>query len=548
MKKTKMKEINKKFVLIGDGYCGKSTLIAAFYNRKFVEKYTPTIFDTYTVQTDIYRKHVNLEICDSAGQNEFSRVRPLSYPEVDCIILCFSVDSRESSQNLLELWLPEIRHFCSNKIPILLVGCKIDLRLDRTTNRHFLLKQDHLTSSRANSLSQHQNNSISSLHYGLFKTLHLNCCRHGGRPCTCYHSRICATSCLNSIKRKPSNLSNSSSCLITTPTKTTSLSNKDSIIRANRMLLQQQSPTRNSTNTEDSSSSEADVEELQSNTMSNTMSNSSCSLNGQDTYNNSIYRHNQSMLNTLIHQQVEQQCSNSLNSSESDESETIDDQQINHQINNDLIDSLDVNHLPVDLQSSIIEDNDDTSKSQPILIKNFKINNRSKLFGKGYKSFITQSTDDSTRSLKMNNKSNLDFSKKSFASLKDRKMFKNSSLKQKLSTMFSSSTVSSSIYPSKSEKKLSNLFYNRKLSTSSSSLPFSLIVKADHKPIDQPISPFITTEEGISLCSKIGAQAYVECSSKMNIGVDEVFRTALKLSIKHPISMKFNQMDMCSIV
>ena len=301
------------------------------------------------------------------------------------------------------------------------------------------------------------------------------------------------------------------------------------------MLLEQQSSTRNSTNTEDSfSSSEADGEE-------NAMSNSSCSLNGHDTYNNSIYRHNQSMLNTLIHQQIEQQCGNSLNSSESDESEVADnqdDQQIS-QLNHDLIDSNLLNShlspiadLPVDHLQSIIEE---TTKSQPLLIKNLKLTNRSKLF-KGYKSFINPSTDDTSRSLKLN-KANLDLNKKSFASLKDRKLFKNSSLKQKLSTMFGmSSTMNSSIYPSKSEKKLSSLFYNRKLSASSSSLPFSLHKSSSDSSTEseqQSIhSPFITTEEGLSLCNKIGAMAYVECSSKMNIGVDEVFKTGKLFVLK----------------
>ncbi|KAK4336925.1 hypothetical protein RND71_043531 [Anisodus tanguticus] len=130
----KNKEISRKFVLVGDGFCGKSTLIAAFYNRKFVHRYEPTIFETFTVNTDAYKKHVKLELWDTAGQEEFSRVRPLSYPEVDAIILCFSIDSRESSQNISETWLPEIKHFCSHKIPIVLVATKIDLRNKKTDN------------------------------------------------------------------------------------------------------------------------------------------------------------------------------------------------------------------------------------------------------------------------------------------------------------------------------------------------------------------------------------------------------------------------------
>lgn len=318
------------------------------------------------------------------------------------------------------------------------------------------------------------------------------------------------------------------------------------MIRCNRVLLKQQSPTRNSANTEDSFSGSEDAE-----LASNTLSTSSCSLNGQEkstfsnTYSNSIYRHNQSMLNTLIHQQVEQQqCANSLNSSESEESELAEQVQDDEHIHEDNVQAcdyetmsghfngadhhhLDLSGPPVDhLQSSMEE----TSKSQPLLIKNFKFSNRSKLL-RGYKNL---SSADSNNNRQPNNKVNLDLSKKTP---------KSSSLKQKLSTIFNSSysSVSSpSIYPSKSEKKLSHLFQPRKLSEPSLPLPF--IYNGDQ----EPQSPFITTEEGIKLCAKIGAQAYVECSSKMNIGVDEVFRTAIKLSIKNPI-IKFQQLDMCSL-
>ena len=439
-------------------------------------------------------------------------------------MLCFSVDSRESSQNLIELWLPEIRHYCSNKIPILLVGCKIDLRLNGAStnqNRHFILKQEHLN-HQANlsglNLPNQLNKTISSIHYNQFKTLALYCCRHA-RLCTCYHSRICATNCRNNMQKNKTTtsrqltnqLSNSSSCLLNNaPTSNASLACKDNIIRCNRMLLQQQSPIRNSTEEEDSFSSSEDAEELQSNTLSN----SSCSLNGQDkitfnnTYNNSIYRHNQSMLNTLMHnQQLETRCNNSLNSSESEESEAIDNVQVDMHdallqdnnyhddtIDNHLINQTNLNHrLPNDnrspaadcLQSSL----EDTNK-QPFL------KCRSKLF-KGYKN-LTNTDDNNNRSLKLNNKINLDLSKK------EKKLFKSSSLKQKLSTIFNVNSSQSKI--NQSERKLSSLFYNRKLNTSSASLPFSLMY---NKLSAKEQSPLISTEEGLRLCSKIGAHAYV---------------------------------------
>ena len=440
-----------------------------------------------------------------------------------------------------------------------LVGCKIDLRLDRaptSLNRHFLLKQEHLSHQNSlsnlnqiNNLTHNQpnqlNKTISSLHYGHFKTLALYCCRHG-RLCTCYHSRICATNCsIANLKRdaKLSSLSNSSGCLLRASTPKHELC-KENVIRCNRVLLKQQSPTRNSTNTEDSFSGSEDAE-LQSNTLSN----SSCSLNGQDksTFSNSIYRHNQSMLTTLVHQQVEQQqCANSLNSSESEESEATEQAPEDDHIHEDSVrvcdyevtgrfDSAD-NHLdlsrpPVEhLQSSLEE----ASKSQSLLIKSLKFSNRSKLL-RGYKSL---SNADSNNNRPPNGKLSLDLSKK------EAKVPKSSSLKQKLSTILgvnSSYSNSSLIYPSKSEKKLSQLFYSGNRKLSDTSLPLSFVYKAG-----EPQSSFITTEEGIKLCAKIGAQAYVECSSKLNIGVDEVFRTAIKLSIKNPI-IKFQQLDMCSL-
>lgn len=62
-----MRELRRKFVLVGDGFCGKSTLISAFYNQKPIEQYEPTIFDTYSMVTDVHKRRVQLELWDTAG-------------------------------------------------------------------------------------------------------------------------------------------------------------------------------------------------------------------------------------------------------------------------------------------------------------------------------------------------------------------------------------------------------------------------------------------------------------------------------------------------
>ena len=66
---------------------------------------------------------VELALWDTAGQEDYDRLRPLSYPDTDVILMCFSIDSPDSLDNIPEKWTPEVKHFCPN-VPIILVGNK----------------------------------------------------------------------------------------------------------------------------------------------------------------------------------------------------------------------------------------------------------------------------------------------------------------------------------------------------------------------------------------------------------------------------------------
>ncbi|KAK9457600.1 small GTPase superfamily [Dipodascopsis uninucleata] len=125
-------DIRKKLVIVGDGACGKTCLLIVFSKGTFPEVYVPTVFENYVADVVVDGRHVELALWDTAGQEDYDRLRPLSYPDSNVILICFSIDSPDSLDNVQEKWISEVLHFCQN-LPIILVGCKKDLRYDQKT-------------------------------------------------------------------------------------------------------------------------------------------------------------------------------------------------------------------------------------------------------------------------------------------------------------------------------------------------------------------------------------------------------------------------------
>ncbi|KAA1087812.1 hypothetical protein PGTUg99_009919 [Puccinia graminis f. sp. tritici] len=127
-----MSEIRRKLVIVGDGACGKTCLLIVFSKGTFPEVYVPTVFENYVADVEVDGKRVELALWDTAGQEDYDRLRPLSYPDSNVILICFAIDSPDSLDNVQEKWISEVLHFCQG-LPIVLVGCKKDLRTDPKT-------------------------------------------------------------------------------------------------------------------------------------------------------------------------------------------------------------------------------------------------------------------------------------------------------------------------------------------------------------------------------------------------------------------------------
>ncbi|KAF7667545.1 hypothetical protein LDENG_00057740 [Lucifuga dentata] len=123
-----------KIVTVGDGGCGKTSLLMVYAKGDFPEKYAPSVFEKYVTTISIGGKEIKLNLYDTAGQDDYDRLRPLSYQEANLILVCFDVTNPTSFENVLIKWHPEVKHFCRDT-PVVLIGCKTDLRKDKECAR-----------------------------------------------------------------------------------------------------------------------------------------------------------------------------------------------------------------------------------------------------------------------------------------------------------------------------------------------------------------------------------------------------------------------------
>lgn len=102
-------------------------MLNVFTRGYFPQVYEPTVFENYVHDIFIDGQSVQLSLWDTAGQEEFDRLRALSYADTHCIMLCFSIDSPDSLENVQLKWVGEIADQCEG-VKLVLVALKCDLR------------------------------------------------------------------------------------------------------------------------------------------------------------------------------------------------------------------------------------------------------------------------------------------------------------------------------------------------------------------------------------------------------------------------------------
>jgi len=139
-----------KCVIVGDGAIGKTCMLISYTTNAFPGEYIPKVFDNYSANVMVDGQPINLGLWDTAGSEDYDALRPLSFPQTDVFIVCFSIINWASYEHVKEIWagpgLPptsrkrgyrppgwqSIKNFCP-MTPFILVGLKSDLKEDPTT-------------------------------------------------------------------------------------------------------------------------------------------------------------------------------------------------------------------------------------------------------------------------------------------------------------------------------------------------------------------------------------------------------------------------------
>ena len=130
-----------KVVLIGDGACGKTCLLEVFKSNSFPKEYIPTVVDNFIKVVEFEKdKSVSLALWDTAGQDDYDTIRPLSYRETDIVLICYTIENKRNLANIEQKWLLEIKNYCPSAI-FFLVALKKDLRFDSEIDKSTLVTE-----------------------------------------------------------------------------------------------------------------------------------------------------------------------------------------------------------------------------------------------------------------------------------------------------------------------------------------------------------------------------------------------------------------------
>ena len=127
----KLKEMQKKILILGDGSVGKTSLIRRFVVNKFNDKYIATIGTKITakdLQVELNGEpiYLKLQVWDILGQKGYRKMYKSSFRGVDGVFMVADITRKETLESLKEYWIPELYNI-AGAVPFLVLANKSDL-------------------------------------------------------------------------------------------------------------------------------------------------------------------------------------------------------------------------------------------------------------------------------------------------------------------------------------------------------------------------------------------------------------------------------------
>ncbi|KAG7244844.1 hypothetical protein INR49_029863, partial [Caranx melampygus] len=110
-------------------------LTVQFVQGIFVEKYDPTIEDSYRKQVEVDGQQCMLEILDTAGTEQFTAMRDLYMKNGQGFALVYSITAQSTFNDLQDLREQILRVKDTEDVPMILVGNKCDLEDERVVGK-----------------------------------------------------------------------------------------------------------------------------------------------------------------------------------------------------------------------------------------------------------------------------------------------------------------------------------------------------------------------------------------------------------------------------
>ena len=124
-----------KIVVFGAGAVGKSALTIQFVQGQFITDYDPTIEDSYKRPFNVDGESVQLDITDTAGQDDFAAMRTSYMRQGKGFILVYAIDDRASFEEIESFHKELIRTKSTQNVPCVICGNKCDLEDRRIVSK-----------------------------------------------------------------------------------------------------------------------------------------------------------------------------------------------------------------------------------------------------------------------------------------------------------------------------------------------------------------------------------------------------------------------------